>query len=203
MYWKFPIADFARLVGEDPRIAQILERDSGDKHTLDWHQRSWEENRKQVQQHIEAIVATELNRPLPIRISLESVGLAELAYPGIEGLGASQFIGRLASEDLRRHVKAMWPDYLAALLDTLRAAGWSEGDPRIEHRWEDESPLFDRWAARDASGWGAVRFVGDRTRWPAGAPNPLTGLRMCPIKLHHRSYGNVSRARRSNNTGLL
>jgi len=165
-----PFCDFAALVGKDRRIAQILERDSGDKHTAErWSQPTWEENRREVRRHIEAIVARELNRPLPTRVSLESIGLVEIAYPGLDTIRVpAQLLGTLPTEGLRHEVEDVWPDYLAAILDTLRfdgAAGWSEGDPSEGHKWEGESPLFGRWAARDVSGWNTVRFVG--TRWPS------------------------------------
>ena len=165
-----PFSDFAKLVCQDPRIDQIFERESGEKHKADtWNQPAWKDNRIRVAKHAEALLATELNRRLPTKFSLESVGVAEVAYPSLDRVRPpAEFLGTVSSQKLRQAFDRIWTDYLAALLDTLRfdgVAGWSEPDDiRSEHKWEDESPLLNRWAARDGSGWSSIRFVGASER---------------------------------------
>ena len=165
-----PFSDFAKLVCQDPRMDQIFERESGVNHKADtWNQPAWNDNRSRVVKHAEALLATELNRRLPTKFSLESVGVAEVAYPNLDRVRPpAEFLGALPSQKLRRELERIWADYLAALLDTLRfdgAAGWSERDEiRTEHKWEDESPLLNRWAARDGSGRSSIRFVGASER---------------------------------------
>ena len=164
-----PFSDFARDVSKNPRIAQILDRDTSEGHKAEkWKQLIWKENCQMVQERAEALVAAELNRPLPTRVSLESVGLVETTYPELDRVPApAAILGRLPA-GLRQDLEEIWQPYLAALLDTLRfagASGWSEkGGPHEKHKWEGDSPLLDRWAARDGSGWGAVRFVGSTDR---------------------------------------
>ncbi len=164
-----PLSNFARHVCENDRIAQILDRGTSETHKAnDWKQLTWKDNCKQVKQRAEALVATELNRPLPTQVSLESIGLVEVAYPGIEQVPTpAEIFGILPTNESRQRLKKTWPQYLAALLDTLRldgAVGWSEDDPNDRHKWEDDSPLHNRWAARDGSGWGAIRFAGSTDR---------------------------------------
>ena len=164
-----PLSDFARHVCENNRIAQILDRGTSETHKAnDWKQLAWKDNCKQIKQRAEALVASELNRPLPTQVSLESIGLVEVAYPGIEQVPTpAEIFGILPTNEVRQHLEEAWPRYLAALLDTLRldgAAGWSEGDVHDRHKWEGDSPLHDRWAARDGSGWGAIRFAGSTDR---------------------------------------
>ena len=169
-----PVPDFARYVGEDSRIAQILDSDTSEKHNASrWNQKAWNENSREVRRRAEALVATELNRPLPTRVSLESIGLVEVSYPGLDKVPPpATVLGSLPNSAVRRRIVKVWPDYLAGLLDTVRfdgAAGWSEPDTDETHRWSGDSPLFDRWTARSGSGWGAVGFVGiskdQRRRW--------------------------------------
>lgn len=163
-----PFSNLARYVTENDRIAQILDRDTSEGHKAkEWKQLVWEENCRMVRGRAEALIVTELNRPLPTRVSLESIGLVETAYPELDQVPAPAVILGTLSADLRQCLEKMWEPYLAALLDTLRfagAAGWSEGDPHAGHKWEGDSPLLDRWAARDGDGWGAVRFAGSTER---------------------------------------
>lgn len=163
-----PFSDFARRVAENDRIAQILDRDTSEGHKAkEWKQLIWEKNCRKVKDRAEALIVTELNRPLPTRVSLESIGLVEVAYPGLDQvLAPAAILGRFPA-GLRRCLEEIWQSYLAALLDTLRfagAAGWSESDLHKGHKWEGDSPLLDRWAARDGDGWGAVRFAGSTER---------------------------------------
>ena len=169
-----PVPEFARYVGKLSRIAQILDSDTSEEHNPSrWNQIAWNSNTKEVRIRAQALVATELNRPLPTRVSLESIGLVEVSYPGIDKVPApATVLGSLPSNAIRQGIKRIWPDYLAALLDTLRldgAAGWSEPDVEEKHKWSGDSPLFDRWAARTGGGWGAIGFVGasidQRRRW--------------------------------------
>jgi len=165
---SFP--DFAELVSKDDRVGQIFDRDSGERHRADtWNQLAWSANRREVAKRVEALVATELNRRLPTKFSLESAGFVEVSYPNLDQVPPPpELLGTLPSQDLRDTIARVWPDYLAALLDSLRfdgAAGWSEGDSvRPEHLWDDDSPLLNRWTARDGSGWRSVRFVGGTDR---------------------------------------
>ena len=168
MVRRFPTSrgTFVKTIAS-PRFLTVAPRETHKAN--DWKQLTWKDNCKQVKQRAEALVATELNRPLPTQVSLESIGLVEVAYPGIEQVPTpAEIFGILPTNESRQRLKKTWPQYLAALLDTLRldgAVGWSEDDPNDRHKWEDDSPLHNRWAARDGSGLGrnpgspAVRTV--------------------------------------------
>ncbi len=169
-----PVPAFAGYVGNLGRIAQIMDSDSSEKHVAGhWNQITWNDNKREVRLRAEALVATELNRPLPTQVSLESIGLVEVSYPGLDKiLPPAAVLGNLPNNETRKQIQEAWPSYLASLLDTLRfdgAAGWSEPDTDELHKWNGDSPLFDRWAARSGGGWGAIAFVGarrtQRRRW--------------------------------------
>ena len=61
-----------------------MDSDSSEKHVAGhWNQITWNDNKREVRLRAEALVATELNRPLPTQVSLESIGLVEVSYPAL------------------------------------------------------------------------------------------------------------------------
>jgi DEAD/DEAH box helicase domain-containing protein len=162
-----PFSDFASHLGNDPAMAEILDPDLGDKHqSQDWKEALWEENKKKVGRHAEALIARELDGPSRRRISLESIGLLEVCYPGLKDLGAPAEILGVIPETTTRHLLDLnWPQILAALLDTVRvdrAVNWSQLTEG--RKWQGESPLWDKWSAREKGGWSASAFVGSASR---------------------------------------
>lgn len=161
-----PFCDFISAFSKDQRIAEILDRDLGERHTADWHQSDWSRNRDSVASHAEALIARELDNPIRKGISTESTCIVEVCYPGLGALRALEsFSGCLPSDTVRRNIDLAWPALLASLLDTIRvdrAADWSE--PTSGRMWDGDSPLYGRWATRTENGWKARRFIGDEKR---------------------------------------
>lgn len=158
--------NFCNSVGKRPEIKEILHRDSGERHqTKFYDQRSWEDNNKATSKHIEGLVASEFDRPLRTSVSLEAVGLIEIAYPGINDLGISPQLEAELPRAVRDQLDKSWSEVLSLLLDSLRAdhcMGWSE---ETENRkWLGQSPLDGRWATRVKGGWDARAFVGATAR---------------------------------------
>ncbi len=185
---SFP--DFAESVARNPAIAEILDRELAERQP-EWHQKDWDRNRRNVALHAEALIAGELDNPLRTAVSTEACGLVELVYPGLNQLKLPpRLAALLPTDDARQTLAFVWPDLLAALTDTVRAdraTNWSE--PREGRTWNEESPLYERWASRTKSGWSARRFVGDGNRPKASmqlrlwfASNALNAAR-CPENL--------------------
>ena len=160
-----PFTEFARAFAESPHISELLDRDLAEKYA-EWRQERWKENRRSVASHAEALIAQEMDNPLRAAVSTEAVGLLELVYPALADLPLPpSFAGQLRNDEIRNKLAGVWPDILAALLDTLRAdraVDWSkEEDGR---KWSGESPLYGRWSTRSKNGWTARRFIGDDSR---------------------------------------
>jgi Lhr-like helicase len=158
--------DFCALVSQRAEIRELLNRDSGEKHQArSYDQREWESNAKATIACAQGLVASEFDRPLRTAVSVEAVGLVELAYPGVERLAIPQALEAELARDARAKVNSSWCGILCLLLDSLRAdhcLGWStETDGR---RWMGESPLTGRWATRTRGGWAARAFVGATAR---------------------------------------
>jgi hypothetical protein len=160
-----PFTEFARSFAERPQISELLDRELAEKHA-EWRQERWKENRQSVARHAEALVAQEMDNPLRTAVSTEAVGLLELVYPGLVDLQLPpSFAGQLPNDEIRNKLAGVWPDVLAALLDTLRAdraVDWSKEEAGRE--WNGESPLYGRWSTRSKNGWTARRFIGDDSR---------------------------------------
>ena len=162
-----PADAFAASVSKDGRISEILERQNAEKHRQKWRQQDWKDNRQKVVDHVEGLIATELDNPLRTASSIEAAGLVEIVYPGVEALQLpisfkSQIAGNAAAIE---KLSLAWPDFIAALLDTVRAdraVDWSA--PSERRTWDGESPLYGRWMTRTKNGWSARRFVGGDDR---------------------------------------
>jgi hypothetical protein len=159
-----PFTEFARSLGDNPRIAEVLDRELGEKQT-EMLQATWKANRKEVAAHAEALLGEEFDNPLRTAVSVEAAGVVELVYPGLSELPLPGGLSGIPTDEAWKKLSSAWPDILAALLDTLRAdraVDWSNPTPgRV---WNEESPLYGRWCTRSKNGWSARRFIGDDTR---------------------------------------
>jgi hypothetical protein len=114
-------AEFARHFAETPQVLELLDRELAEKHG-EWRQERWKQNGQSVACHADALIAQELDNPLRTAVSTEAVGLLELVYPGLVDLPLpARFAGQLPNDEIRNKLVGIWPDLLAALLDTLRA----------------------------------------------------------------------------------
>lgn len=161
-----PFPNFCTYVAQRPEIKEVLHRDSAERHQVkSYDQQKWEDNNKATIEHIEGLVASEFDRPLRTSVSLEAVGLIEIAYPGISHLGMPPQLESELPTKSRKELNKSWSEILSLLLDSLRAdhcMGWSE---ETENRkWLGQSPLDGKWATRAKGGWDARAFVGATTR---------------------------------------
>jgi len=154
--------DYARLVAQRGELIEILDRDTAERHNADnYGQSDWERNGKEIRDHIEGLIASELERRREKIASVESVGLIEIVYPGIASLGIPPLLEEKLSSDVRPKIAEVWPEFVALLLDSARrdsCVAWSDETPG--RTWLGESPLPGRWLTRTRGGWVAAPFVG-------------------------------------------
>ena len=154
--------DYSALVAQRDEVLQILDRNTAEHHHAEnYGQTDWRKNREKIQNHIEGMIANELGTSLKKRVSVESVGLLEVVYPGIEGLVVPPIIEEKLLPEAQNRIANVWPDFVVLLLDTARQDGctdWSQ--VQSGRRWLGENPLTGRWLTRSLGGWGASRFVG-------------------------------------------
>ncbi|MCG8430967.1 MAG: DEAD/DEAH box helicase [Candidatus Omnitrophica bacterium] len=159
---SFP--EYASLVAqrEGTFIPEILDRDTGERHdNRNYGQTNWRNNFEAVKIHIEGLIATELEPPIKKRASVESVGLIEIVYPGLETLEMPPRLEEMLPLNVRQTVKEIWPDFVAQLLDSVRGEGCVSWSQETEGRkWLGETPLLSRWLTRSRRGWNSTAFVG-------------------------------------------
>lgn len=158
--------DWAEAIAHVPVLAEILDPESGLKHDARWwSQNVWKENHQQVQKTVARLLAREFASPLARASSAETLGLAEVTYPGLDRLEApASLLGKLPREEVRQKLWSCWTDLLAALCDTLRVDGViTTGDDEEDRAYQFGPILIGRWCAEDKErGFGLVRFVGER-----------------------------------------
>jgi DEAD/DEAH box helicase domain-containing protein len=104
------------------RLAQLLDFQGGKDHrTVTWGQRAWESNRDQVFEGLIVRLAREVARPSARASTLETLGLVEVTYPGIESIPCPDAIlAFLPAQEVRDRLRQAWPTLLALLCDSLR-----------------------------------------------------------------------------------
>jgi hypothetical protein len=131
----------------------------------DWIQhpdQSWKEHVQHVHQRMKSLLAREFARPTQQQTSLETLGLAEVTYPGLDTLTLpSELAGMLPTQTTREHLRTCWTEFLAALCDTLRTDGVITLGSDEEDRVYQFAILIGRWSAENTELHSRlIRFVG-------------------------------------------
>jgi hypothetical protein len=165
------MADWAQILGNQEVLAELLDPDTGQYHLAreetpdgprDWSERNWDKNWEQVKGHALTFLAREFATPNWQAISAETVGLAEITYPGLDALEPpSKFLGDLPTEEIRNAVRHCWSPLLHALCDTLRVEGLiTLGNKQGDLTYQSGGVPIGRWCAKHDVGRSLLRFVG-------------------------------------------
>ena len=153
------IREFAKVFINCPLLYEILDQDFGENtHATEWDESHWQMNKNRVANRVMQILGRECARmERSNERSLESIGLIEITYPGIEDLAIPPAIeGETGSL-----LSACWPDFVSLLLDTLRGDGAiTLGTDQDDEGYEYGPELIGKWACADGEGHKLVRFVG-------------------------------------------
>lgn len=157
------VSGWADALAAEPVLAEVLDRAEAEKHRADeWTQEVWEQNRAAVAKTGLPLIERELAfRPRKSH-SLESLGLVEVVYPGLDSVPFPDALGASLPADAAATLEGAWTDLLAALCDHLRTDGCvhlhsDEADAEHPHAFF----ALGRWCAREASGAQLVAFVGE------------------------------------------
>ena len=170
------IRDWTALLSQSALIAEMLDAEHATNDTKrDWSQRTqraWEANRRGVEDGLQVMLGRELARPARAQTSLETLGLIEVTYPGLDGaLPPGGLLGELPTAAVRDGLSEHWSEYLSLLCDSLRTDGAiTLGTDEDDAEYGERGPRVGRWCAETARGvrW-LVSFVGaqpeQRRRW--------------------------------------
>ena len=168
------ISDWATSLANHSLLAEVLDSDTGGRHSpprqtsdgsIGWSQRDWEDNWRQIRQRSASLLAQEFARRPPRGIAAETLGLAEITYPGIEAIAAPpELLGVFGTEQGREKLAGAWTDLLNAFLDTLRTDGAiTLGTDDEDREYPHGARLVSHWCSLDQDGWSLIRFVGKTT----------------------------------------
>ena len=178
------VEDWAAALSKRDSLSQILDHPNATKDSaVTWSQLRWEDNRRNVSKRTHELLGRELASPIRRSVNtLESLGLVEVTYPGLEQLKPSkQFLGALPTEEVRKRVGENWAGLLASLCDTLRTDGAVTLGEELDDTYNFGRMLIGRWAAADDErGARLIRFIGatDRQRRRRFAAAVLRGCGM-------------------------
>jgi Lhr-like helicase len=159
--------DWISMLGQVMLVQELIDTETASKHEVtSWLENAegwWSENAKRVRERLKMLLAYEFARPARGQNSLETLGLAEVTYPGLDVLEApDEFLGRIPTEKARERIKGCWSPFLAALCDTIRSDGVvTLGSEDEDHAYQ-YSHLIGRWSTENLE-WGnrLIRFVGE------------------------------------------
>ena len=118
------IGKWENRLGAEPSLAELFHRESAVRHERAlWDERTWEQNRLKNMGRISEILAAEFASPAWNRISLETLGLAEVVYPGLASRTIPNELAGVLPEKIRTCLSQAWPSFLFALVDTVRVDG--------------------------------------------------------------------------------
>lgn len=162
------VARLAETTELEPDIGELLAAELGDRHRAEkWRDDSWMQNRTAVVESLQGRLMDEIASPARRERSLETVGLLEVAYPGLSELPPAGFLGKLTPEAADR-LQSAWTEFLAALADDLRSSGAvTTGDDDRDDAYGWGNRRIGRWMAAEAANRQRLqRFVGatDRQR---------------------------------------
>ena len=171
-----PLDDWVKKVvdREDPatgrrEVGEFLSDESRAAET--WGQKEWDRNFKHAAAAVGERVRQEIAYRYATSSSAESVGLIEVRYPGIENVPPPDVVlGTLPTAAAAGGLEAAWPDYLAALCDSLRADGCATlGSWEADAAYDAGGARIGMWCSRHESSrpLGVRRFVGEDVRNPS------------------------------------
>jgi hypothetical protein len=157
------IREFAAAFISSPLLYEIMDPEFGENsHAAEWDESQWKMNRDRVARRVMQMLGRECARmERSNERSLESIGLIEITYPGIEGLTIPATIEGCLSLPAGSSLSGSWPDFVSLLLDTLRGDGAiTLGSDLDDEAYEYGPELIGKWACADGEGWKLLRFVG-------------------------------------------
>jgi hypothetical protein len=165
-YWE------GKLTQEEG-LRQLLDALGGEKHRAIyrtdagrrlWGQKDWDENFAHVRKEAMRLLAGELAVLRTTAISLEKLGLAEVLYPGVEALALPSAMAGTLPGGVGEKLAGCWPDYLRALLDTMRIEGLITAGEELDKAGAISEMPLGGWLSREASGYLLNPVIGKTPR---------------------------------------
>ena len=159
-----PLREWEEMLRASSGLAEFFDRESSTSHRADeWKQHTWELNAERVRRRSARILASEFVSPAWTQVSLETLGLAEVVYPGLRTMSVpNSLLGQLPASVSTERLISDWPSFLADLCDTIRIDGCITLGSEASDRDDFSRPLGGWMSLRSRWGGWLTPFIGAR-----------------------------------------
>lgn len=161
------LSEWANKLRESPLIEEVLDFDGATRQSAEaWSQGVWEKNETEIKKQLPLLMGAQLAARGSDKASLETLGLAEVTYPDLETLPLPPELSGTLDKATREGLGKVWSDFLAALLDTLRADGMlTLGTLEEDETFSEGFIPLGRWCSLDQTfGLKLAPFMGSTTK---------------------------------------
>ncbi len=120
------VQQWAEVLNESTVVDELLHAATSDSHDPrdDAHQQRWQNNGERVKAALVELLGRELaRRPTWPQAGLESMGLVEVVYPGLDSLQIPPGLEGTVPMQVAGRLRETWSAYIAGILDALRNQG--------------------------------------------------------------------------------
>jgi len=155
--------EWQQRVSRHPLIPQFFAREHAmGQQAHEWSQQVWEANARMVGRNTKALLIREFAVPGWDQLTLETTGLAEVTYPGLDALKPGDSLLAAIPVRISDRMVADWPNFLRFLCDTIR----HDTAITLGSEKEDYESFYyplGRWVSlSDRSGPTLIPFIGVR-----------------------------------------
>ena len=159
------LSDWASLLKKSLALTEVMDPETAQTHRAEnWHQSHWMMHGKAMAENARLWISREIaRRPSWPNVSLESLGLVEVVYPGVEKLIPPDSLLGVVPTAVRQRLEETWPEMVASLLDSLRTDGAvTLGGELDDVEYSDaDYQVISKWASlNETFGSGLIGFIG-------------------------------------------
>ena len=161
------IEEWRDRLQKEPAIQQLMDAEAAKSQQVEgWAkktQQTWDENYQRVKLNLAWMIGRELAKPIRRSVTVETLGLLEVTYPGLQQIPPPPVLGSLPSAACEAFEKC-WTTYLAAICDSLRRdGGITLGSDEADKEYPFGNELIGRWCTQETTtGAWLIRMLSAR-----------------------------------------
>jgi DEAD/DEAH box helicase domain-containing protein len=160
------VQQWAEALQESVIVDELFHAQTGEMHNPndDHHQQRWQANGERVKTSLISLLGRELaRRPIWPQTGLETMGLVEVVYPGLDSLEVPPELAGTVPMQVAEQLHETWTAYVAAILDALRNQGCvTLGSEGADDDYQFGGALLGKYfSARDAYRRSMIPLIGD------------------------------------------
>lgn len=160
------VQQWAEVLDDSVIVDELLHARTGEGHDPNGedHQHRWQTNGERVKESLVELLGRELaRRPTWPQPGLETIGLVEVVYPGLDTLAVPPELAGTVPMQVAERLSETWVAYVAAILDSLRSQGCvTLGSDDADEDYQFGGALLGKYfSARDAYRRSMIPLIGE------------------------------------------